>query len=254
MGRQESLIQLRGGVGNLSFYKTQDGYLARKRSGVTGDRFRSDPRFRRTRENAAEFTRAGKATQLLRTAFRKSLKAVADNRVTSRLVAAMMKVIQADAVSARGHRNVIDGEIALLQGFEFNEHGPLATTFLAPYTATIDRQTGTMVVDIPAFSAEEMISIPEGATHIRLKAGGAAIDFEANTHSVSSSESEPLPITLAAQGPLQLTQAVAPASVNPLILAFGIEFLQLVNDIQYPLKNGAHNAMAIVKVDGGVIA
>ena len=252
MGRQDSLIQLRGSVGNLSFYKTQDGYLARKRTGVTGDRFKTDPKFQRIRENAAEFTRAGQATRLIRSAFRTALLNVADNRVTSRLVATMLKVIHTDPLSARGERHAANGEIGLLQDFDFNEGASLKTTFRAPYAAVIDRAAGTMVVDIPAFSPAEMIAIPAGVTHFRLKAGGAEIDFAGDTHSVAISESEALPLVSAPQGPLQLAQAVTPASTNHLILTFGIEFLQLVNGIHYPLKSGSFNAMAIVKVDRGV--
>ena len=42
MGRQDSVVQLTGAVGNLSFYKTQDGYMARKKTGVTAKRIKSD--------------------------------------------------------------------------------------------------------------------------------------------------------------------------------------------------------------------
>ena len=252
MGRQDSVIQLTGGVGNLSFYKTQDGYMARKKTGVSGKRIKSDPAFARTRENIAEFTRSGRAAKLLRTSFRSLLHSAADNRVTSRLNGAMMKVVQADLVNPRGQRNVIDGEAVLLEGFEFNLNSNLVTTFLPPFAASIDRASGAMVVDIAAFTPAHMIVVPDGATHFRLKAGGAAIDFEGNSYVVATSESAYLPITQEAQGPISLSQSVTPASVSPLFLVFGIEFLQLVNGTHYPLNNGAFNAMAIVKVDGGV--
>ena len=252
MGRQDSVVQLTGAVGNLSFYKTQDGYMARKKTGVTAKRIKSDPAFARTRENIAEFTRSGQAAKLLRIAFRSLLHAAADNRVASRLNGAMMKVLQADVVNPRGQRNVIDGEAVLLEGFEFNQKAPLTVTFSAQFGASIDRATGIMIIDIPAFSPAKMISVPDGATHFRLKAAGAVIDFEGRTYTVASSESGDLPITLEEQGPVQPSTAVVPGSTNPLFLVFGIEFLQLVNSVQSPLNNGAFNSMAIVKVDGGV--
>jgi hypothetical protein len=161
-----------------------------------------------------------------------------------------MKVIKADAISSRGQRNVTDGEVALLEGFEFNKNAGLAKTFGAPFTASIDRATGAMIVDIPGFRAADMIAAPEGATHFRLKSVGAAIDFEGNTCSVATSESADLPINEEVQGPLRLSQTVAPASINPMFLVFGIEFLQLVNGAQYPLRNGTFNAMAVVSVNG----
>lgn len=252
MGRQDSVVQLTGAVGNLSFYKTQDGYMARKKTGVSAKRIKSDPAFARTRENIAEFTRSGQAAKLLRSAFGTLPHSAADNRLTSRLNGAMMKVIQADLVNEHGQRNVIDGEAVLLQGFEFNQKATLATTFRPLVTASIDRATGTMVVDVPEFVTSKMVSVPEGATHFRLIAGGVAIDFENKTYQVAGSQSPDLLISQVTQGPLQLSHVVAPGSTHPLFLSFGIEFLQTINNVQKPSNNGAFNAMAIIKVDGGV--
>jgi hypothetical protein len=47
-----------------------------------------------------------------------------------------------------------------------------------------------------------------------------------------------------------LTSAVPAASTHPLFLLLGIQYFQQVNGINYPLKNGAHNSLAIVKVNG----
>jgi len=51
---------------------------------------------------------------------------------------------------------------------------------------------------------------------------------------------------------INLANAVTAASTHPLFLALGIEFYQEVNGQMYPLKNGAFNALALVKVDGGI--
>ena len=50
---------------------------------------------------------------------------------------------------------------------------------------------------------------------------------------------------------INLANAVTPASTHPLFLVLGIEFYQEVNGQMYPLKNGAFNALALVKVNGG---
>lgn len=72
-----------GPVGNLSFYKSRGKYFVRRKSGVNGDRIKSEPAFARTRENISEFRRAVLATKLLRAAFTSLLSRVADNRVSS---------------------------------------------------------------------------------------------------------------------------------------------------------------------------
>ena len=52
-----------------SFLKTKKMAKAKSTSGASADRIKNDPAFERTRENNAEFARAGKAAKLLRTIF-----------------------------------------------------------------------------------------------------------------------------------------------------------------------------------------
>jgi hypothetical protein len=113
MAQQKGIIKLDGTIGGITFYKSQDGYLAREKGGVSADRIANDPNFQRTRENGAEFGRAGKAGKILRTSLRALLQNVSDSRMVSRLTKQMVKVIQMDAVNPRGERNVIDGEAEL---------------------------------------------------------------------------------------------------------------------------------------------
>src|SRR5204862_7556982 len=135
MAQQKGIIPLKGTIGNITFYKSKDGFMAKEKGGVDANRIANDPAFQRTRENGAEFGRAGKAGKTLRTALRSLLQNTSDSRMISRLTKEMMRVIQADETSARGLRNVIDGEAELLSGFEFNGNGKLATTIYAPFTA-----------------------------------------------------------------------------------------------------------------------
>jgi hypothetical protein len=73
MARQSGLIKLNGTLGGITFYKSQDGYLAREKGGIEADRIANDPNFQRTRENGAEFGAAGKAGRLLRTCVQNDL-------------------------------------------------------------------------------------------------------------------------------------------------------------------------------------
>ena len=65
MARQKGIIKLKGTIGDITFYKTQDGHLAREKGGIDASRIKSDPAFQRTRENGSEFGRAGNAGSLL---------------------------------------------------------------------------------------------------------------------------------------------------------------------------------------------
>lgn len=250
MARQKGIIKLEGTIGDISFYKSQDGFLARTKGGVEKDRIQNDPAFQRTRENGAEFGRAGAAGRLLRTAFRPLLLRTSDGRVTSRLTKEMVKVVKADQTNARGERNVLDGELELLQGFEFNVNGRLGATVYAPFNPNIDRATGSAVVDIPEFIPQNTIAAPKGATHFKFVSAGAEVDFENGVFNLATSESPEIVIGPQAEAAINLNNALPAGSVSPLFLVFGVEFYQQVNGSFYPLKNGAYNALSLVTVNG----
>lgn len=250
MAKQKGIIKLKGTIGDISFYKTKDGFLARSKGGIDKGRILNDPAFQRTRENGAEFGRAGAAGSLLRTAFRPLLLRTSDGRVTSRLTREMIKVVKADATNVRGERNVLDGELELLQGFEFNINGRLGATVHVPFTPSIDRATGAAVVDIPDFIPQDALTSPQGATHFKFVCAGAAVDFEHNNFSLVTSGTTEMVIGPQTEAAMSLNNALPAGSTSPLFLVFGIEFYQEVNGNFYPLKSGAYNALSLVSVDG----
>jgi hypothetical protein len=249
MARQKGIIKIEGTVGDLTFYKSKDGHLVREKGGVPADRIANDPNFQRTRENGAEFGRAGKAGKILRNAIRGLLQNAKDAKVVSRLTTEMVKVIQADLTSVRGLRNVIDGEADLLNGFEFNINAKLGTTLYAPYTPAINRVAGSIILNVPPMIPLNMIAAPSGATHYRIVSAGAEIDFENEVTRSDLQESAILPLDNVLSADLLLTNNVTPNSTNVLFAVLGIQFFQEVNGVKYPLKNGAFNALAIVAVN-----
>ena len=249
MAKQRGFLKIEGTLGDVTFLKTQDGYLVKEKSDI-GSRIATDKAFQRTRENNAEFGRAGKACKTLRTALKSVLLNAKDGRMASRLHKEMMKVIKADTSSDRGLRNVVDGEAEFLQGFDFNKNAVLNTTMSVPYKAVTDRVSGLLEVSVPVFVPANEIIAPDGATHYKLVSCGAEIDFENETSIQGTSETAILPWDNKPTEKLTLSNAVTANSKHPLFLVFGIQFYQAVNGKYYPLINGAYNALNIVKVSG----
>lgn len=247
MARQRGPLKVQGTLGDINFYKSQDGYLIREKGGVNGKRIKQDPVFQRTRENGMEFGRAARAGKLLRMAVR-PLLLNADNRVVSRLHRQMMQVQQADLSSARGLRNVVDGDVGLLTDFEFNIRSPLGSTLFAPYNVTIDRVLGTLTLEVPAFVPAEMIMAPDGATHYKIISGGAELDFVNRTFVVDTSESAVLQWNGFPTVALSHSHQVTAASTHPLFLVLCLAFYQEVNGEMYALQDGSFNCSAVVKV------
>ena len=249
MAVQTGIVPLVGTIGNINFYKREGQYLARGKVGVTADRIAIDPKFARSRENAAEFGTASRAGKLLRTAFKSLLRAGGtDMPMVRRLASKMVSVIQGDPSSARGMRKVINGQPRLLEGFEFNEPGQLSTTFRAQYAVDISRETGELRISIPSFVPGDMVVAPPSATHFKLISAGAAIDFENKASETGVHESAELPLNNEETAEMVLINKVSANSRHPFFLVLGIEFYQQVNAWMYPLNDRAFNALAIVKV------
>lgn len=152
MARQKGIIKLTGKIGDLSFYKSKDGYLAREKGGVDGERIKKDPAFARTRENGSEFGLAATSGKTLRDAFRPLMMRAADNRITSRLTRLMSQIRKLDTTSDRGKRSVgvaIQNQPAkdMLKGFNFNVRSMLNAILYRPYT--LDTSSGEIeIVDL----------------------------------------------------------------------------------------------------------
>lgn len=250
MAKQRGMFKVEGTVDEVTFYKSKDGFLLRQKGGVSAERIASDPAFARTRENQQEFARAGKAGKVLRNAVRPLLVSAGDRRLVSRLFTEMMKVVKADATSDRGQRNVLDGELELLEGFDFNEAGKLSQTLFAPYAASIDRASGALSITLAAFVPLNMLVAPAEATHFQIVSAGGFIDFATGSNGIQTNSTGILPIGSELSAAVNHSFAAEANSTEPLFLVLGISFYQQVNGKDYPLKNGAFNALSIVKVSG----
>lgn len=249
MAQQRGIIPLKGTIGNITFYKSKDGFLAREKGGVDGNRIATDPAFQRTRENGYEFGRACSAGKTLRNAIRTVLQNTSDSKMVGRLTREMMKVIKADEDSARGQRNVLDGELEFLKGFEFNENSKLGTTLFALFTVAVNRVTGELTINIPSFIPINMVAAPSGATHFKIVSAGAEIDFEQASYVADIKTSDALAWNNGDTAEINLVNNVTPNTGKPLFIVLGIEFYQEVNGDMYALKNGAFNSLAIVEVN-----
>ncbi len=249
MARQKGIIKLKGTIGDISFYKTTDGHLAREKGGIEKDRIMNDPAFQRTRENGSEFGRAGKGGKLIRNAIRLLLQNAKDKRVTSRLTKDLVAVVKSDLVNERGARTIQDGDLGLINGFDFNIRGKLGTTLFAPFIVAFDRITGNVTADLAAFSPIVRIAAPGGTTHFKVVMGAAELDFVNESFVFEMDDSGILPYSAPDTVPLNLAGVLTPNSTLPVLEVLGVEFYQEVNGEMYPLKNGSFNALAVVLTD-----
>lgn len=251
MAIQDGIFPLKGSIGNVTFVRGRNGvYRAHRKSSIDKQRLSTDSAFERTRENNAEFSRASKSGTLLRQAFNTQINQLKTASLVPRLLTEMLKVVKLDSVNPRGLRKVLDAETEMLEGFQFSISTSLATAFKVAHVATIDRVTGVVGVNIPAFIPSADIKAPDGATHLKIVAAGAAIGFEDEVFTTAESVSPMIPWNATPTAPLVLSVNLPANSTHPLFLLLGLYFYQEVNGAMVPLKNGQHNALGIIKVSG----
>jgi hypothetical protein len=249
MPKQLGTGKIKGTIGDLTFYQSQDGLMVKQKSAVSAERIATDPAYARTRENGREFGRAGKTGKVIRSAFSSLLSQVADGRMISRLLKAIMNAQKSDTTSVRGERNIMNGNASLLEKFDFNVRSPLGAVLLAQFSAVANRATGVMTVTIPAFIPVKTIKVPDGATHFKLLSAAAAIDFVNETFVTTSKSTAEIAYGLQEEAEITLTQQLPANSDDHLFQVLGIEFYQQFNGGFYPLNSGNFNALTIIKVD-----
>jgi len=248
MARQNGLLKIKGTIGGMTFYKSQDGDLVREKGGVDGSRIANDPAFVRTRENGEEFGAAGKAGKLLRDGLRPMMLNAADGRVTARVTQTMTDISKLDTTSVRGKRTPAVGLAgvagkALLKGFNFNTNAVLGAVLYKPYAVN----TTTGVITIAALVPINDIAYPAGATHMSISGAYGNINFVTGAVDVKLTNVVNLVIN-GTSGAVTLTPTAVPTGTGIKVYLLKIEFFQQVNAVQYSLKNGSYNALAIVEV------
>jgi hypothetical protein len=247
MARQNGILKIDGTLENLTFYKTQDGNLVKTKSGVSGDRIANDPNFQRTRENGAEFGNAATAGKMLRDSVRNLMLNASDNRVTSRITQVMTDIKNMDATSVRGKRTVAIGVgvaagRALLKGLNFNDAAILAGVLYKPYAVN----TTTGVITIAGLVPQTDVAFPTGATHLSITGAMGNVNFATGVFDVKLTNVQNLAIN-ATSTAVTLTPTALPAGTGTKIFIMKIEFFQLMNGVQYSLKNGTYNSLAIIE-------
>jgi hypothetical protein len=249
MPKQVGLIKIKGTVDDLSFFSSQDGYMARKKGRFNADKLKNDPNYRQVRLNILEFTTGGNASRIFREAFTTELNKASDNRMISRLTQAMITVLQTDTGNDWGYRQVQSGDMAQLVDFNFNNAVPFSSIAKVKPEVTINRATGQLTVAIPEHVPQEFIAVPSaGVTNYRFFAAAAAIDFDSGSTISARQSSASLSYDDNPTTAINLALPLTPNSTLPLVVLLGIEFMRVVNGKSY-LNSAKEAAVHVLAVD-----
>lgn len=242
------VVKLKGTIDDLSFYKSQDGFMARMKGAISAERLKTDPKFDQTRRAMSEFGIAGTAGKLFRATWNNELGKASDNRVASRMTRAMVAILKTDPASDFGSRRVENGDLTKLRGFEFNNTVRFSAAVKAPFTASVNRATGQVTINLLSHLPKRDIAAPENATHYSIFAAAGLIDFALGETTVvrQTSASIPWNATPTAASIIQLS--LPASSPLPIFVLLGVEYVNLINGKEYPLSKGL-STLQVFEVD-----
>ena len=244
--QQKGALKLRGTHGDFNFAQTQDGFVWREKAKFDKEKFLKNPQIAKT---VSEFTRAGKAVKLLRTAFERQMLKAKDSRLTARMQKQVMAVIKEDSIHDWGERTVIDGDPVHLHLFQCNADSIFSAMLGTDYNCSIDRPTGEVLFNVPSFVPKRSMRKPDLATHFRLLTAAAVLDFDANTCITAANETDFMPIDKLPTAPISLSHMLPAGSVLPIYAVAGLEFTKVVNGFPNDLEGNKYNSLCIVKIE-----
>lgn len=139
----------------------------------------------------------------------------------------LQKVMKADKFNAPGERNVLKGDLQLLEGYELNYDVPLSEILHAPYTSYIDPNDGSMRVYFPTFIPSQQLIIPDNSTHCRIIAVGASLNINYYNATIESDTSPLIPLIENPVPGFSLNLQVSPRDGHAMMLVLAISYIHL---------------------------
>lgn len=142
MATYESLIKIKGSVGDLVFYTLNGKNVVRKKSGFNKTAFKKNPSYEKVRQNSSEFGHCSKTGKIIRNSLDLYLKETGDALLYQSFAKLMTEIKNLDTISGRGKRTVESGLKTeegkrLLKSFQFGE--------IKNVSAEIERQDCTLI-------------------------------------------------------------------------------------------------------------
>ena len=134
-----------------------------------------------TKASSVDFALGSNRAKILREILFPMIRGMQDNQMVNRLNKAVGDVIRSNSNLAPGYRDLEDGDLKLLDGFEFNRHSPFAKMFKAKLHLDQNYVEG-IKVSMDAFNVQETITFPEMASGCVLRILISAVSLTHNEY------------------------------------------------------------------------
>lgn len=252
MAKYSGIVDLRGTIGNLTFYQRKGVRCVRRPGGFTRERLQTDPRLRSVLKHNSEFGAQSMASKSLRTAL-SAVKNFYDGSFHNRLMSIAARVT-ALTDGVYGQRPVAFSRIKpILNGLQLNANRSLPSSLktIIKSVPTPERNSSRLQLD---FDVNVAVLAPKGSTHFRLVhalavtsdivyepalGGFIPVAHEVDGHN-SHSYSDYIALT---EGTVSITlETTLPAVAIPdnatVVEVVGIDFYLALGGLYEPLRQG----------------
>lgn len=170
MARMDKNGGLRGSVGNVSYRISNGQNILQTRAGKGKTRVHE-----KSLKCNNEFSLASNRARIIRDVLNPVIRVYYDGAMINRFTCAVAEVIRSNDALPVGSRDIQDGRLSLLQGFEFNQHSLFSDSFKVEIQTEVtpDGVKFTM----PAFIPLEKMAFPFDASHCTMKVLVSAVDL-----------------------------------------------------------------------------
>ncbi|WPQ63399.1 hypothetical protein SIO70_00795 [Chitinophaga sancti] len=137
----------------------------------------------------------------------------------------LQQVIKSDKQNPPGKRNVLKGNMRLLEGYDLETDVPLLEIIRAPFTSTVDANNGDMHIYFPSFIPSKQLIYPDNATHCKIIAVGASMDLNYYNATMESDTSSLIPLVNEAVPAFTLNVHIPPNHGQTMLLLMGISYI-----------------------------
>jgi len=188
MGASDNDGRFRGGIGNLTYRIIGGKSIIQSRPGPGKMK-----RTKGTKARNVDFCLASNRAKILRLVLMPMLKGNYDRWMVNRFNAAVTKVVRSNTSLASGYRDLDDGNLDLLNGFEFNLNSPFSKLLQTKLQLEQTYFDGIRI-SLNAFEVSEVLFFPRTADGCHLKILVSAIRLQDNQYQYCGAAEMKIPL------------------------------------------------------------
>ena len=221
----------------------KNGYFQARKIGLTAERVHRDPRFHKTRLLAKEFAQLAVYAKLIRAACCTGTTIKCN---AYRLQGLLNRILQQDEAHICGSRKLLNGDLSLLEGFNFNQQALMEETCKIDWEFSEGPEANQVVVQLPSFVPEYFILPPAGIQYCRIYLISAILNLDQTTYTTIMDRTSLIPLKRMHVATTELTVQNTAAAGLLTITALGITWYEHQNGYAKLMPSSTPGPLTII--------